>query len=180
MHRQVQPHGYAVLEPFRSGLIRRLGSSLRPKRRVYTIQRNAVLTPVDCKGRYGAPCSSDLVTLVVPDYRHRATFTWDSEPLTVQVGWTFRRSASIRTKRRSSPLGSDVATVAQLKGRSLIARAAQINEESTPPEAATVTFPNSVHQLPHTAAAIKASCSAASSNVTVVLQGMKFSGRQIC
>ncbi|MBL0925286.1 MAG: TonB-dependent receptor plug domain-containing protein [Sphingomonadaceae bacterium] len=53
----------------------------------YTIQRNAVLTPVDCKGSYGARCSSDLVTLVAPDYRHRATFTWDSEPLTVQFGW---------------------------------------------------------------------------------------------
>ena len=53
----------------------------------YTIQRNAVLTPVDCKGRYGARCSSDLVTLVSPDYRHRATITWDSEPVTVQFGW---------------------------------------------------------------------------------------------
>jgi iron complex outermembrane recepter protein len=53
----------------------------------YTIQRNAVLTPVDCQGAYGARCSSDLVTLVAPDYRHRATFTWDSEPLTVQFGW---------------------------------------------------------------------------------------------
>ncbi len=53
----------------------------------YSIQRNAVLTPVDCKGRYGARCSSDLVTLVSPDYRHRATITWDSEPLTVQFGW---------------------------------------------------------------------------------------------
>ncbi len=54
----------------------------------YTIQRNAVLTPVDCQGRYGARCSSDLVTLVAPDYRHRATFTWDSDPVTVQLGWT--------------------------------------------------------------------------------------------
>lgn len=53
----------------------------------YSIQRNAALTPVDCKGSYGARCSSDLVTLVMPDYRHRATFTWDSEPLTVQFGW---------------------------------------------------------------------------------------------
>jgi iron complex outermembrane recepter protein len=53
----------------------------------YSIQRNAVLTPVDCRGRYGARCSSDLVTLVSPDYRHRATFTWDSKPLTVQLGW---------------------------------------------------------------------------------------------
>lgn len=53
----------------------------------YSIQRNAALTPVDCKGRYGARCSSDLVTLVMPDYRHRATFTWDSDPLTIQLGW---------------------------------------------------------------------------------------------
>jgi iron complex outermembrane recepter protein len=60
----------------------------------YTIQRNAVLTPVDCKGSYGARCSSDLVTLVAPDYRHRATFTWDSEPLTVQFGW--KRIGSVK------------------------------------------------------------------------------------
>jgi iron complex outermembrane recepter protein len=60
----------------------------------YTIQRNAVLTPVDCKGSYGARCSSDLVTLVAPDYRHRATFTWDSEPVTVQFGW--KRIGSVK------------------------------------------------------------------------------------
>lgn len=53
----------------------------------YSIQRNAALKPVDCKGSFGARCSSDLVTLVTPDYRHRATATWDSQPLTVQVGW---------------------------------------------------------------------------------------------
>ncbi len=53
----------------------------------YSIQRNAVLTPVNCKGRYGVPCSSDLVSLVAPDYRHRATVTWDSKPVTVQFGW---------------------------------------------------------------------------------------------
>jgi iron complex outermembrane recepter protein len=60
----------------------------------YSIQRNAVLTPIDCKGTYGARCSSDLVTLVAPDYRHRATFTWDSEPLTVQLGW--KRIGSVK------------------------------------------------------------------------------------
>ncbi|WP_066482956.1 MULTISPECIES: TonB-dependent receptor plug domain-containing protein [unclassified Sphingomonas] len=53
----------------------------------YSIQRNAALTPVNCKGSYGARCSSDLVTLVSPDYRHRATVTWDAKPLTVQFGW---------------------------------------------------------------------------------------------
>ena len=66
----------------------------------YSIQRNAVLTPVDCKGRYGAPCSSDLVTLVAPDYRHRATFTWDSEPLTVQFGW--KRIGSVKDSTSGS------------------------------------------------------------------------------
>lgn len=66
----------------------------------YTIQRNAVLTPVNCKGRYGAPCSSDLVTLVAPDYRHRATFTWDSEPLTVQLGW--KRIGSVKDSTAGS------------------------------------------------------------------------------
>jgi iron complex outermembrane recepter protein len=60
----------------------------------YSIQRNAVLTPINCKGTYGARCSSDLVTLVAPDYRHRATFTWDSEPLTVQLGW--KRIGSVK------------------------------------------------------------------------------------
>jgi iron complex outermembrane recepter protein len=54
----------------------------------YSIQKNAVQAPINCKASYGARCSSDLVTLVAPDYRHRATFTWDSEPLTVQMGWT--------------------------------------------------------------------------------------------
>lgn len=54
----------------------------------YSIQRNAALMPVDCKGAFGARCSSDLVTLVSPDYRHRATVTWDSRPVTAQIGWT--------------------------------------------------------------------------------------------
>ena len=53
----------------------------------YTIQRNPVLAPIDCKGSYGFRCSSDAVSLVAPDYRHRASVTWDSTPLTVQFGW---------------------------------------------------------------------------------------------
>ncbi len=53
----------------------------------YTIQRNPVLAPIDCKGTYGFRCSSDAVSLVAPDYRHRASITWDSTPLTVQFGW---------------------------------------------------------------------------------------------
>lgn len=53
----------------------------------YTIQRNPVLAQIDCKGSYGFRCSSDAVSLVSPDYRHRASVTWDSTPLTVQFGW---------------------------------------------------------------------------------------------
>ena len=66
----------------------------------YSIQRNAVLAPVDCRASYGARCSSDLVTLVAPDYRHRATFTWDSEPLTVQWGW--KRIGAVRDSTAGS------------------------------------------------------------------------------
>jgi iron complex outermembrane receptor protein len=69
----------------------------------YTIQRNAALAPVNCQASYGARCSSDLVTLVSPDYRHRATVTWDVDPLTVQVGW--KRIGEVRD---SSPGSSEV------------------------------------------------------------------------
>ncbi len=53
----------------------------------YTIQKNAVLDPIDCKGTYGFRCSSDAVTLVAPAYRHRASLTWDVNALTTQLGW---------------------------------------------------------------------------------------------
>jgi iron complex outermembrane recepter protein len=53
----------------------------------YTIQRNAVLAPIDCKGTYGSRCSSDAVSLVAPDYRHRASATWEGDTVTAQIGW---------------------------------------------------------------------------------------------
>ena len=53
----------------------------------YSIQRNAILAPVDCKGRYGFACSSDAVSLVAADYKHRLAFTWDFEQVTTQIGW---------------------------------------------------------------------------------------------
>jgi outer membrane receptor protein involved in Fe transport len=34
------------------------------------------------------------VTLVAPDYRHRATYTWDSELMTAQLGW--KRIGSVK------------------------------------------------------------------------------------
>jgi outer membrane receptor protein involved in Fe transport len=60
----------------------------------YTIQRNPVLPVVDCKGTYGFACSSDAVSLVQPDYQHRAALTFDSDPLLVQLGW--RRIGKVR------------------------------------------------------------------------------------
>lgn len=54
----------------------------------YNIQRNATLQTIDCRGTYGATCSSDSVSFVSPDYRHRAAIAFDSTPLTVQLGWT--------------------------------------------------------------------------------------------
>lgn len=72
----------------------------------YTIQRNAVLAPVNCKARYGARCSSDLVTLVAPSYRHRATFTWDSEPVTFQWGWKRIGAVSDSTVGSTGKIGN--------------------------------------------------------------------------
>ncbi|MCU0881183.1 MAG: TonB-dependent receptor [Hyphomonadaceae bacterium] len=53
----------------------------------YTIQRNAVLTPIDCAGTYATNCSSDLVSLVQADYKHRMTFTASGDVWTAQMGW---------------------------------------------------------------------------------------------
>jgi iron complex outermembrane recepter protein len=53
----------------------------------YTIQRNAVLLPSDCKGSYGSRCSSDAVSLVAPAYRHRITAGFQSAGYSAQLGW---------------------------------------------------------------------------------------------
>jgi outer membrane receptor protein involved in Fe transport len=53
----------------------------------YTIQKNPVLDPIDCRGSYGFRCSSDAVSLVAPSYRHRAGITWEGERTTAQLGW---------------------------------------------------------------------------------------------
>ncbi|HYC04980.1 MAG TPA: TonB-dependent receptor [Azospirillaceae bacterium] len=66
----------------------------------YTIQRNEVLQPVNCKGSYGFACSSDAVSLVAADYRHRVSLTWDVGMVTAQLGW--QRIGDVR----DSALGS--------------------------------------------------------------------------
>jgi iron complex outermembrane recepter protein len=55
--------------------------------RNYTIQKNAVLDPIDCKGTYAFRCSSDAVSLVAPAYRHRASVSATFDMVTAQLGW---------------------------------------------------------------------------------------------
>src|SRR5690554_836895 len=83
------------------------------------------------------------------------------------------------TNARSSPLASAVETVTHVKLSSPALSAAHINEESTPPEAATATGPSIFAHVQITGMAMALSSSAASSNDIVILPGMKSSGRQI-
>jgi iron complex outermembrane recepter protein len=53
----------------------------------YSIQRNAALAPIDCLGTWATNCSSDLVSVVQADYKHRASTTLSGETWTVQLGW---------------------------------------------------------------------------------------------
>ncbi len=73
----------------------------------YTIQKNPVLDPIDCKGSYAFRCSSDAVSLVAPDYRHRASLAWDWNMLTTQLGW--KRIGKVR----DSTVGSTETIAAQ-------------------------------------------------------------------
>ena len=73
----------------------------------YSIQRNPVLDPVDCKGTYGSRCSSDAVSLVAPDYRHRLSLAWSVGDNTAQFGW--RRIGKVR----DSAVGSSGSIPAQ-------------------------------------------------------------------
>ena len=59
-----------------------------------------MLTPIDCKGTYGFTCSSDAVSLVQADYRHRASANWAFDRVSAQLGWV--RIGDIR----DSALGS--------------------------------------------------------------------------
>ena len=69
--------------------------------RSYSIQKNPILAPIDCKGTYGVRCSSDAVSLVAPSYRHRASLSWSIDRYTAQFGW--KRIGAVR----DSTVGSD-------------------------------------------------------------------------
>ncbi len=73
----------------------------------YSIQKNPVLDPIDCKGSYGFRCSSDAVSLVAPAYRHRASLAWDFDTVTAQLGW--KRVGKVK----DSTVGSTESIVAQ-------------------------------------------------------------------
>ncbi len=55
--------------------------------RNYLIQKNPILDAIDCKGSYGFRCSSDAVSLVAPDYRHRAAIGWGYAGSQMELGW---------------------------------------------------------------------------------------------
>ena len=60
----------------------------------YIIQSNPTVAAVQCKGTYGATCSSDATTLVQPDYRHDASATAVFPKGEVQFNW--QRIGSVR------------------------------------------------------------------------------------
>jgi iron complex outermembrane recepter protein len=73
----------------------------------YSIQKNPILDPIDCKGTYGSRCSSDAVSLVAPDYRHRVSLTWGVDGSSAQFGW--KRIGSVK----DSTVGSEGTIAAQ-------------------------------------------------------------------
>jgi iron complex outermembrane recepter protein len=73
----------------------------------YSIQKTPIQDPIDCKGTYGARCSSDAVSLVAPAYRHRVALGWAVDDYSAQLGW--KRIGGVR----DSTLGSDGTISAQ-------------------------------------------------------------------
>lgn len=53
----------------------------------YLIQANSTVAAVQCKGTFGATCSSDGTTLVQPAYRHTAGMGWMFDKGIVQFDW---------------------------------------------------------------------------------------------
>jgi hypothetical protein len=59
----------------------------------YLIQANSTVSAVQCKGTFGATCSSDGTTLVQPAYRHTAGMGWLFDKGVVQFDWPYRQGA---------------------------------------------------------------------------------------
>jgi iron complex outermembrane recepter protein len=75
--------------------------------KTYSIQKTPIQDPIDCKASYGARCSSDAVSLVAPDYRHRIALGWAVGDYAAQLGW--KRIGAVK----DSTLGSDGTISAQ-------------------------------------------------------------------
>lgn len=73
----------------------------------YLIQANATVAAVQCKGTFGATCSSDGTTLVQPDYRHTAGVGWLFDRGVIQFDW--QRIGKVK----SSTAGSSETLAAQ-------------------------------------------------------------------
>lgn len=73
----------------------------------YLIQANSTVAAVQCKGTFGATCSSDGTTLVQPAYRHTAGMGWLFDKGVVQFDWN--RIGKVR----SSTVGSTETIAAQ-------------------------------------------------------------------
>ena len=73
----------------------------------YLIQANPTVSAVQCKGTFGATCSSDGTTLVQPDYRHTAGLGWLLDRGVIQFDW--QRIGKVR----SSTVGSTETLKAQ-------------------------------------------------------------------
>ena len=73
----------------------------------YTIQANSTVSAIECKGTFGATCSSDGTTLVQPDYRHTAGLGMLFDKGVIQFDWM--RIGKVR----SSAAGSTATIAAQ-------------------------------------------------------------------
>ena len=73
----------------------------------YLIQANSTVSAVQCKGTFGATCSSDGTTLVQPAYRHTAGIGWLLDKGVIQFDW--QRIGKVR----SSAAGSTETIAAQ-------------------------------------------------------------------
>ena len=73
----------------------------------YVIQANATVAGIQCKGTFGATCSSDGTTLVQPDYRHTSGLGWLFDKGVIQFDW--QRIGKVR----SSTVGSTETIAAQ-------------------------------------------------------------------
>jgi len=50
-------------------------------------QNNSTVPTTDCKGTYGSACSGDFASILQAEYKHRTTFDWRIDDVSLQLGW---------------------------------------------------------------------------------------------